>query len=103
MKKSTKNNCRFKKNDVVKLCNKFVSYPTAFGTISKRNKKYLPFFAYGNKPNITGTYRVIECRQHTVHTFTSVELLNLAVIQNTDTLQVYIVNSSSLFHKYQCR
>lgn len=81
---------KFHRDDVVKLVKGFESFPLSYGVISLRNRKYLPYFAYGNKPNITSTYRVIEYHKSR----------DIVVIQNVGTEQVYIVRGDSLKHKY---
>lgn len=96
--KKTKNNYRpkFYNSAAVKIHKKFESFPKAIGVISRKYKKLLPYFAYGNKPNLTATYRVIESHNW----FNGETYTKLVVIQRTDTNQVYVVTEDSLYLKY---
>lgn len=88
----------FKKGDIVKIHRKFESFPLAYLLISRRNRKYLPYFAYGNKPNITSTYRVIESKSH----YDGESTYEICIVQNTKTEQVYIITGESLYLKHPC-
>lgn len=78
----------FQHNDQVRITRKYISIPTGFDMLTGKYRKYRPYFAYGNKPNITQPHAVI-------YTFW-VCGIEFCYIQNTKTFQVYLVLADGL-------